>query len=139
MTIVVDTSVAIKWVIEEDGSDHARGLVATDEALIAPDFLVLESANVLWSAFRRGRITVDRAKAALTAIQTTPLAFLPTAHYVGAAQALAFELAHPVYDALYLAVALAERAVLVTADDGFIAKLRRHGGYTHAFRPLRSQ
>lgn len=40
------------------------------------------------------------------------------------------------YDALYLAVALVEQAVVVTADRGFIAAVTRHGTYSHLIRPL---
>ena len=113
MTIVVDASVAIKWLLEEDGSEAARRLLA-EELLIAPDFLVLECASILWAASRRGRLTVERAGTALTAMQALPVQLLPMGHYGSAAQALAFELSHPVYDCLYLAIALRP-----TSDDGY--------------------
>lgn len=137
MTIVVDASVAIKWILEEDGSQAARQLVA-DEVLVAPDFLIIESANVLWAAARAGKLSVDRAKSALAAISATPIQFLSATDYGDAAQSLAFELEHPVYDSLYLAVALAERAVLVTADRRFASRVVRHGVHAHAVRLLES-
>jgi predicted nucleic acid-binding protein len=136
VTIVVDASVAIKWVIDEAGSQSARRLVADDELLVAPDFLIVECANILWSASRRGRITSERARAALLSIEAVPIHFLSASKHVGAAQTLAIELGHPVYDALYLAVALVEHAVVVTADRGFIAAVTRHGTYSHLIRPL---
>jgi predicted nucleic acid-binding protein len=137
VTIVVDASVAIKWVIEEDGSEDARQLVSR-ELLIAPDFLIIECANVLWVAARRGRLTAARAKGALAAIQAVPIQFLSTGNYGSAAHALAFELEHGVYDSLYLAVALAERAILVTADRGFVSSVARHGVHSHAVSLLGS-
>lgn len=135
MTIVVDASVAIKWLLEEDGSEAARRLLA-EELLIAPDFLVLECANILWAASRRGRLTAERAGTALTAMQALPVQLLPMSHYGSAAQALAFELSHPVYDCLYLAIALAQRATMVTADHAFAKAIKRHGVYAHAVRLL---
>jgi predicted nucleic acid-binding protein len=43
--VVVDTSVAIKWVFPEDDSDRAHLLLKED--LIAPDLLIYEFTNVL--------------------------------------------------------------------------------------------
>src|SRR6266404_5666664 len=50
---VIDASVALKWVIEEDGSEAATALLVGD-VLAAPDFVVIECANVLWAKTRRG-------------------------------------------------------------------------------------
>jgi predicted nucleic acid-binding protein len=67
MTVIVDASVALKWVLEEDGSDHASALLA-EQPLAAPDLLVVECANVLWAKARRRVLTRDLAGAALAAI-----------------------------------------------------------------------
>ena len=48
MTIVVDASVVLKGVIEEDGSEAAGALVL-EEPLAAPELLMIECANVLWA------------------------------------------------------------------------------------------
>ena len=53
MTLVVDASVALKWVIEEDDSDGRASAAAFGEPLTAPDFLATECANVLWARARR--------------------------------------------------------------------------------------
>lgn len=73
--LVVDASVAVKWVVDEEGS---------------------EAAAVLATA----------------------------------------ELEHPVYDCVYLALALERDTELVTADGRFTHALRAHGRYQETVRLL---
>jgi predicted nucleic acid-binding protein len=72
VTIIIDASVALKWVIEEDGSE-AAGALLLGEPLAAPDLLMVECVNVLWAKARRGVLTRDLAGAALVAIQAAPV------------------------------------------------------------------
>ena len=43
---VIDACVAVKWVIQEAGSEEARRLFSA--RLEAPDLLLVECANILW-------------------------------------------------------------------------------------------
>ncbi len=44
--LVIDASVAVKWVIDEHGTPEALSLLR--HRLFAPDLLVAECAKVLW-------------------------------------------------------------------------------------------
>lgn len=135
MTLVIDASVALKWVIPEDDSTAAEALLR-GEPLIAPDFLAIECANVLWTKARRRVMSGADARAGLSLILSAPLRLLPSATYAAAAQAIALDLDQSVYDSLYLAAALAERAAFVTADAAFAAAAGKHPLYASAVRTL---
>ena len=135
MTVVVDASVAIKWVLAEDGSEAAKRLVA-NEVLAAPDLLFVECANVLRTKTRKGEISVELAREALAVIDAVPIRSIAGRPHVAAAHAIALELDRSAYDSLYLAVALFERATLVTADAKFAAAASAHPVYGSAIRLL---
>ena len=48
MSLVVDASVAVKWLIAEEGSDFANRLVELGDDLHAPRLMASEVANALW-------------------------------------------------------------------------------------------
>lgn len=45
-TLVIDASIAIKWVVEEDGTDAALGL-RSGFRILSPELLIAECANIL--------------------------------------------------------------------------------------------
>lgn len=62
--LVVDASVAIKWVIDETDSAAASRLVGT-APLMAPDLIGAELANVLWRHVGANRLGDDCSYLAL--------------------------------------------------------------------------
>jgi len=121
--LVIDASVAVKWVVAEPDSDRAELLL--DHGLVAPDLLFAECANVLWKKVRRGELTQAEADIAAQTLEAADLAVVPTRGYVAIATSMAVELDHPAYDAVYLAVAEAANLRVVTADDRLVRKLRQ--------------
>lgn len=129
--LVVDASIAVKWVIPE--ADSARAEVLLDHSLVAPDLLFAECANILWKKIRRGELTEEEAAIAAKTLEQADLAVVSTRGYLARAVAIAAELDHPAYDGVYLAVAEAFGLRLATADDRLIRKVNR--GLSR-FRPL---
>jgi predicted nucleic acid-binding protein len=117
--IVIDASVAVKWVLSEADSDAADALL--DQDLMAPSIWLAEAANVLWRKARTGEITTEQANARLSELLRAPVASLPIEPHLEPALRLAMGMGHPVYDCIYLALALHHRAQVVTADRRFAA------------------
>ena len=72
MSLVIDASVALKWVLDEPGGAEAEALL--DEALIAPGLWLIEAANALWKRAGRGEISPDEAAERLQALLNAPVA-----------------------------------------------------------------
>ncbi|MDP2258153.1 MAG: type II toxin-antitoxin system VapC family toxin [Caulobacter sp.] len=125
-TLVVDASVAIKWVTYEPGTPLAL-LVHDLGATAAPDLLVAECANILWKKYRRGQVGLDGVATALAALETVTTGLWPIRRLVGPAFELARRLDHPAYDCFYLALAAERDAPFVTADLSLVRKLRAAG------------
>lgn len=118
MTVVVDASVAIKWVFSEPNSDLAAGLLVS-QTLLAPDLLLLECANIVGRRIRTGDISVEEGRVRLAVLKRSPVSRTSTASLLPEALDWAIRLDHPVYDCVYLALAIARNAVVVTDDRRF--------------------
>lgn len=135
MKLVVDASVALKWVLDEEGSAIAIALIEQNE-LLAPDLLLVECANTLAIRVRRKLLSTDHATIALSRIVAVPKRLHAVSGLVAHAQSLAIEMERSAYDCLYLALAIAADAVMVTADRKFADAVHRHGSYRQSVRVL---
>jgi predicted nucleic acid-binding protein len=113
--VVVDASAFVKLFLEEPGSDGMDALEAQSR-LVAPDYLMIESANVLWKQVRWNGLPSELALEQLDAMDHFDLALIPSEDLLPQALALACELPHPLYDMLYLLLALRGGHPLATAD-----------------------
>ena len=119
---VVDTSVAIKWVIEEEDSGTAELLQDAD--MVAPALFRIEAANVLRTLAMREAISARQALDLFTFLQAAPVTIIDADETLEhRALELAHELRHPVYDCVYLAVGERMDRTLVTADRRFLSAL----------------
>ncbi len=124
-TLVVDASVAIKWVVQEPCTDAALAIRRC--RLLAPDLLVAECANILWKKVRRGNLAVADALLAARLLERAGIELVPMRRMLERATSLSIALIHPAYDCFYLALAEATGCDVVTADDRLAAKVQAHG------------
>jgi len=121
--VVIDASVAIKWVVDEPDTSLAMR-VHRQWTTLAPDLLVAECTNILWKKHRRGQVHDDAIEAALAALEVITTGLWPMRRLVRPGLDLARRLDHPAYDCLYLALAAERDAPFVTADISLVRKLR---------------
>ncbi|WP_448190382.1 type II toxin-antitoxin system VapC family toxin [Azospirillum sp. sgz301742] len=119
MRLVVDASVAVLWFLGEPLSDRAAELPKHHD-LSAPDFMAVELANVLWKRLQRDPNARPGDTGVFAAIRQVPVRWSATMPLIATAGHIAAELRHPVYDCLYLAVAEAQDATVVTLDQRFL-------------------
>jgi len=116
--LVVDASVAIKWYIPERDSAQAVPLLDGRARLLAPDLLTSELGNILWKKTRIGELTsAEAADIADAFVSVCPVIIWPSTLLLRGALDIAVRFQRPVYDALYLALAVAQDCQLITADD----------------------
>ena len=120
--MIIDASVAFKWLAEEDDSDAAFALLDRYE-LFAPILLMHEIANGLWKKLRREQI--DRSVSFSDELNRIPqlVKLIDETPHVARALEIGREFGHAIYDCVYLAMAEARSDQLVTADTKFMAKV----------------
>jgi predicted nucleic acid-binding protein len=122
--MVIDASVAIKWVVPEIGSEAASELLGQE--LCAPSLWLAEAAGALVKKTRRGEITEDEARVRAQDLVDAPIEPIELPILLPSAMRMAGELGHSIYDCFYLAAALLRDATLVTADRRFAEKVAGH-------------
>ena len=123
--MVVDASVALKWVVDEPGTDAA--LAIRTEQLVAPMIWLAEAANALWRHVRMGEASASEAIARMARLRRAPVLSLPIEPHVSTALELAIRGNHPVYDCLYLALAIQRGTQVITDDRRFADAAARLG------------
>jgi predicted nucleic acid-binding protein len=124
--IIIDASVAVKWVVDEPLHAQALTALELDATLIAPDFMLAEFASVMRRKLRGGEVAPEQIGPGLQLVRSAISEFVPSEWLVEDALLLSEQLDHSPYDCMYLACALS-RGKLLTADAKFIDKCRAKG------------
>lgn len=119
-TLVVDCSVAAKWVLPEPGRAAAMLLLEQHESgelsLIAPDLLLAEFASLLAKRTRRKQIHSQQAREAFQLMVRCAPKLFDTRHMLPATLELALRYQISLWDCVYLALAVERGCPVITAD-----------------------
>ena len=132
--VIIDASVAVKWVVDEPDGDKAEKLLS--EPLAAPALSMAEAASALWSKCRRRDISEDEVRRACATLRQAPVFQISLELLLPAAIDYALTLQHPVYDCFYLAAAHIHETHLVTADLRFARRVAGHPNHAARVRLL---
>jgi predicted nucleic acid-binding protein len=130
--VVIDNSVLMPLIFEDESrtaSDELLLVGASTVKLLCPKLCISEFGNGILSGIRRRRLTVEQAEAGLAVMDSFPLNFregVTLANFRSIGQ-LAVKRELSFYDAVYLALALDESAVLATLDRRLSAAAQAEG------------
>jgi predicted nucleic acid-binding protein len=124
MTLVVDASIAVRWLFPVSHDSSADELVRF-ERLIAPDLVITEITNAAWKFVTFEGLAPEAAATIVASAEGSFEELVPSTALNERALMIAVELKHPVYDCLYLALAEQRDCQVVTADKRFLAKCLR--------------
>jgi len=127
-TYVIDTSVTVAWYMDERFSPAARAwqdrMLNGKARLLVPALHYWEFANVMRTLVARGEISQDLAADIYDLHLDAPLEVLEPERRVVLSTALEYNAT--AYDAVFIALAVANQAPLITAErttTGWVTKL----------------
>jgi predicted nucleic acid-binding protein len=110
----------MKFFLHEHGWEDVLPYLTTASSSETVDLLVTESANVIWKSARSGLIEKEHVPELFSSMELLytkgPLSLKPAPQFMAEALSIAISLDTPVYDALFIAKARSDHAMLVTAD-----------------------
>jgi predicted nucleic acid-binding protein len=124
---IVDTSVALKWALQEPDSLAALQVIvdvrATGGTLHFLDLARVEAFNVIWVQYHRRLCTEPEVRVMLDDIRRAPVHLLDSASLLSDAFDLAIQFDIAVYDACFVAAVKQLGCLGVTADAPLVKKI----------------
>jgi predicted nucleic acid-binding protein len=127
-SLVIDTSIVVKWYLPENGSEEASRIreecERTGTAIMMPELVRAELANAIWS---HKQLKPEEKRGIVHHFLDMPFDIMPMEpELVQKAFDLACELDATVYDCMYLALAMLGGTRLITADIQFAKKASKY-------------
>jgi predicted nucleic acid-binding protein len=121
---ILDASVAAKWLLPSKQEPLAvESMQLLDQfasgklEFSVPDLFWPEMGNILWKAVGAGRIAERSAFDAIGSLRELTISTWPSDPLISDALSIAVGFKRTVYDAMYVALAIASNRPLVTADE----------------------
>jgi predicted nucleic acid-binding protein len=122
---VLDTSIVVKWFLQENGTEAAelylQRLLLGQAFVFVPSLLFYEFGNVLW-VHRREDLTVETSLAIWERLKQLPLSVVDWRELFPEAISLAYRHEIAVYDAAFVRLAQIKGCDLITADQKLIQR-----------------
>ncbi len=128
MTVTIDTSALVAYLLEEGGSEKIRELLS--EGVQSLPLLIKESCNAVLEALRQRRISREESEKILKAIlvlSETNIKMLPQENLIADAFKIASENNLTIYDSLYIALAKNPESSLLSMDKRQVAIAEKLG------------
>jgi len=106
------------------------------ETLIAPSYWAIEAANAIWSQVARRLLEPAFAVKYLRKLVGGPITAVSPAEDLLPGLEIALRLKHPIYDCIYLALAIRHDTYVVTADSRFVGVCVSDGKWQRHVRLL---
>ena len=117
---VIDTSALVKYVLPAEYDDNLERIISLHQEsgiqLVAPDFILVECANVLWKVARRVDTPGEDVMERLDRLRRINIRLVSQTDLLDDALRIALNIEITVYDALYCALARRENAEIITED-----------------------
>lgn len=123
-SVVVDASLAFKWVVKEEHSDKADGLAISWHKqgiqMAAPYFMPVEVSNILHQRIKRSYLSIEEGVSLIEQLLSSDIELYQSLDIHRHALELASEFGQgAVYDSHYLALAELLDCEMWTADERF--------------------
>ena len=122
--IVIDTNVALA-ILLEDG--FSRTDLLENSTVIAPSFMKLEMLNVLRKYHFLRKVSIEDLDKIYIEFLKIIDEFVLDDKILNAAKEISYKLNHPIYDCLFLALALQYKSVFISFDQRLLKKAESIG------------
>ena len=124
-SFVIDASVGVKWIIAEPLQTEALRYLHPNYTLFVPNLFLLECASAIQKKVWRNENQAGRGWNAYETLRDYGrLIYTPFSDLLPRAYELANQYSHPIYDCIYLALALHKNTSVVTADRKFYDQMQ---------------
>ena len=125
--VVVDASVCLKWVFEEEDSEKARKLLTLSEKgdifLLAPEIWEYEIVNGFVSALLKNKLSYLKSKKLLKMVLEARPQMISAHELLLKSLENSHQYRISAYDSAYITLAIENRIVLISADEKLVQKV----------------
>lgn len=125
--VVVDASICLKWVFEEEDSEKARNLLTLSEKgsilLLAPEIWEYEIVNGFASAILKNKLSYTKSRRLLRMVLKASPQVISTHELLLESLENCHKYRISAYDSAYITLAAKNRIILVSADEKLVQKV----------------